>query len=57
MHKGDGLTYNLRAKKALPFTSTGLLGLNLKARLLTDTEFKPVTNSPFPFTNHARVFL
>ncbi|KAG2662792.1 outer envelope pore protein 21, chloroplastic-like isoform X2 [Panicum virgatum] len=41
LHKGDGLTYNLRAKKALPFTSTGLLGLNLKARLLTDTEFKP----------------
>ncbi|OEL21792.1 RING-H2 finger protein ATL80 [Dichanthelium oligosanthes] len=41
LHKGDHLTYNLRAKKALPFTSNGLLGLNLKGRLLTDTEFKP----------------
>uniref|UniRef100_K3YVG0 Outer envelope pore protein 21, chloroplastic n=2 Tax=Setaria italica TaxID=4555 RepID=K3YVG0_SETIT len=40
-HKGQRLTYNLRAKKALPFTSDGLLGLNLKARLLTDTEFNP----------------
>jgi len=49
LHKGDGLTYNLRAKKALPFTSNGLLGLNLKARLLTDAEFKPVPNSPSHF--------
>ncbi|RLN07142.1 outer envelope pore protein 21, chloroplastic-like isoform X2 [Panicum miliaceum] len=41
LHKGDDLTYNLRAKKAIPFTSNGLLGLSLKGRLLTDTEFKP----------------
>nr|CAB3451613.1 unnamed protein product [Digitaria exilis] len=41
LHKGDDTTYNLRAKMALPFTQDGLLGLNLKGRLLTDTQFKP----------------
>ncbi|WVZ73011.1 hypothetical protein U9M48_021380, partial [Paspalum notatum var. saurae] len=40
-HQGHRLTYNLRAKKALPFPSNGLLGLNLKGRLLADSEFNP----------------
>ncbi|CAL5020412.1 unnamed protein product [Urochloa decumbens] len=41
LHNGDDLTYSLRAKKALPFTSNGLLGLNLKGRLFTDKELNP----------------
>jgi hypothetical protein len=50
--KGQHLTYSLRAKKALPFTSDGSLGLNIKARLLlTDTDFNPVSHSPSPFTS------
>ncbi|CAN6245485.1 unnamed protein product, partial [Urochloa humidicola] len=41
LHNGDDLTYSLRAKKALPFTSNGLLGLNLKGRIFTDKELNP----------------
>ncbi|CAL4886180.1 unnamed protein product [Urochloa decumbens] len=41
LHNGDDLTYSLRAKKAIPFTSNGLLGLNLKGRLFTDKELNP----------------
>ncbi|TVU27576.1 hypothetical protein EJB05_19067 [Eragrostis curvula] len=41
LHNAHDFTYNLRAKKAIPFTSNGFLGINLKARLLADKEFKP----------------
>ncbi|XP_062221381.1 outer envelope pore protein 21, chloroplastic-like isoform X1 [Phragmites australis] len=41
IHNGHDFTYSLRGKKAIPFTSNGLLGINLKCRLLTDKEFKP----------------
>ncbi|XP_006648178.1 outer envelope pore protein 21, chloroplastic-like [Oryza brachyantha] len=37
----DDFTYTLRAKKAIiPFPSNALLGINLKGRLLADTNFK-----------------
>lgn len=39
----DDLTYTLRGKKAVSFTSNGLLGINLKGRLLTDKQFNPVS--------------
>ncbi|KAL6911200.1 hypothetical protein ACP4OV_000005 [Aristida adscensionis] len=42
LHKGEELAYALRAKKAIPFTSNGLLGINLKGHLFADREFKPV---------------
>ncbi|GJN22577.1 hypothetical protein PR202_gb10157 [Eleusine coracana subsp. coracana] len=42
LHDAHDFTYNLRAKKAIPFTSNGLLGVNIKARLLADKDFKPV---------------
>ncbi|KAL6633235.1 hypothetical protein ACP70R_025906 [Stipagrostis hirtigluma subsp. patula] len=41
LHNGDELAYTLRGKKAIPFTSNGLLGINLKGRLLANKEFKP----------------
>lgn len=43
MHNGDDLAYSFRAKKAVLFKpDNGFLGLNLKGRLLTDKELKPV---------------
>ncbi|CAM0874512.1 unnamed protein product [Alopecurus aequalis] len=34
------IMYSLRGKKAFSFTSDGLLGLNIKGRLLADKDFK-----------------
>ncbi|CAM0874511.1 unnamed protein product [Alopecurus aequalis] len=39
------IMYSLRGKKAFSFTSDGLLGLNIKGRLLADKDFKPSTRS------------
>uniref|UniRef100_A0A0D9VN44 Outer envelope pore protein 21, chloroplastic n=1 Tax=Leersia perrieri TaxID=77586 RepID=A0A0D9VN44_9ORYZ len=42
----DHFTYTLRAKKAIiPFPSNALLGINIKGRLLADTNFKPTSRT------------
>nr|CAD1821187.1 unnamed protein product [Ananas comosus var. bracteatus] len=40
LDKTDDLTYNFRGKKAFPITSSGLVGINVKGRLITDKEFR-----------------
>ena len=42
LERGNIFRYSLRGKKAVSFTSDGLLGLNIKGRLLADKDFKPV---------------
>ncbi|XP_037455483.1 outer envelope pore protein 21, chloroplastic-like [Triticum dicoccoides] len=41
LERGNIFRYTLRAKKAVSFTDDGLLGLNIKGRLLADKNFKP----------------
>ncbi|KAG8073042.1 hypothetical protein GUJ93_ZPchr0006g42471 [Zizania palustris] len=41
----DDFTYTLRAKKAIPFPSNPLLGINLKGLLLADTHFRPTNQA------------
>ncbi|XP_037449227.1 outer envelope pore protein 21, chloroplastic-like [Triticum dicoccoides] len=41
LEKGNIFRYTLRGKKAVSFTHDGLLGLNIKGRLLADKNFKP----------------
>ena len=42
LENGKIFRYILRGKKAVSFTSDGLLGLNIKGRILADKDFKPV---------------
>ncbi|XP_020167178.1 outer envelope pore protein 21, chloroplastic [Aegilops tauschii subsp. strangulata] len=41
LERGNIFRYTLRGKKAVSFTDDGLLGLNIKGRLLADKNFKP----------------
>ncbi|XP_020113052.1 outer envelope pore protein 21, chloroplastic-like [Ananas comosus] len=41
LDKGGDINYSLRGKKALSITSNGLVGINIKGRLVTDKEFMP----------------
>jgi hypothetical protein len=51
LERGNIFRYSLRGKKAVSFTSDGLLGLNIKGRLLADKDFQPVQMlSPHPLT-------
>ncbi|XP_051180070.1 outer envelope pore protein 21, chloroplastic [Lolium perenne] len=45
LENGNIFRYSLRGKKAVAFTPDGLLGLNIKGRLLADKDFKPRTGS------------
>ncbi|KAI4983465.1 hypothetical protein ZWY2020_023957 [Hordeum vulgare] len=41
LERGNIFRYAFRGKKAVSFTDDGLLGLNIKGRLLADKNFKP----------------
>ncbi|XP_047085086.1 outer envelope pore protein 21, chloroplastic-like [Lolium rigidum] len=45
LENGNIFSYSLRGKKAVSFTPDGLLGLNIKGRLLADKDFKPRSGS------------
>jgi hypothetical protein len=48
LERGDIFRYSFRGKKAVSFTPDGLLGLNIKGRLLADKDFQPVQMLPPP---------
>jgi hypothetical protein len=48
LENGSIFRYSLRGKKAVAFTPDGLLGLNIKGRLLADKDFKPVRRCTYP---------